>query len=591
MQAKQMLRRFLRWRVKHISNRQFVLIMSIVVGLGSGLAAVVIKNTTHLIQAFLISDAVKDYHTYLYFVYPMLGIGLTVLVVKYIIKRPVGHGIPSALYAISKRNGIIPRNNMFRSIFTSALTVGFGGSVGLEGPTVATGSAIGSNVARIMHLNYKTRILLIACAAAGTLSAIFEAPVAAIVFALEVMMLDLTMSSMVPLLMASVAAALSSRMLVGEDVLFYFQLTDSFEVADTGFYVILGLGAGLMSVYVTKVFFGVSTWFKKIKSGFGKWILGGSILGVLVFLFPPLYGEGYENINALLSGNPEKMFVNTWMEVLTDHAWVMALIILAFAMFKIVATTATFGAGGVGGIFAPTLFMGSMMGFSIAKIINQFAASPVSLSNFTLVGMGALMAGVLHAPLTSIFLIAELTGGYELFLPLMIACSIAYMTVKYFVPHSIYNKQLADRGELITHHKDRAVLMRLELNRVIERNFKTVRPEMNLGELNQVVAQSKRNIFPVLDENRQLIGVVTLDDIRNIMFDHSLYEKITVEELMNPPLGVVDCSEPMEKVMELFKTTGAWNLAVVKKGEYEGFISKAKLFSVYRRLLIEFSED
>ncbi|MFT5970252.1 MAG: CIC family chloride channel protein [Flavobacteriales bacterium] len=591
MTLKVWLKKFLLWRVKHISNRQFILILSVIVGFGSGLAAVVIKNMTHFIQALLISDSIKDYHTYLYFLYPLIGIALTVLVIKYIIRKPVGHGIPGALYAISKRNGIIPRNNMFRSIFTSALTVGFGGSVGLEGPTVATGSAIGSNVARLMRLNYKTRILLIGCAAAGTLSAIFEAPVAAIVFALEVLMLDLTMSSMVPLLMASVAAGLTSRMLVGEDVLFYFKLSDSFQIADTGYYVILGIAGGLLSVYVTKVFFFVEELFKKIKARGKRVIIGGSVLGLLVFVLPPLYGEGYESINHLLSGNASLMLEGTWMDSFAENAMVLLLIIVAMFMFKIIATAVTFAAGGVGGIFAPTLFMGSMMGYAVASTINIFSKQNVSVSNFTLVGMGALMAGVLHAPLTAIFLIAELTGGYELFLPLMIAASISYMTVKYFVPHSIYNKQLADRGELITHHKDKAVLMRLQLSKVIERNFKSIYSEMTLGELVKVVAHSTRNIFPVVSHENELQGIVTLDDIRNIMFDQSLYEKIKVEDLMHQPLGIIDCEEPMEQVMDKFKKSGAWNLAVTKRGKYDGFVSKAKLFSVYRGMLVEFSED
>lgn len=586
-----LLGKFLVWRVKHISHRQFVLLLSIVIGFLAGVAAVVIKNSVHFIQELLIHDAIKEYKSYLYFAYPLIGIAIAVLLIKYVIRNRVGHGIPTVLHTISKRNGIMKQYQMFASVITSALTVGFGGSVGLEGPTVSTGSALGSNIAQTMHLNYKTRILLIGCAAAGAMASIFKAPIAAIVFAIEVFMLDLTLFSLVPLLLASVSAAVTSLFFLGDDVLFHFSLKDAFQLGDIPFYMLLGVVAAIFSVYFTKVYFFIAKFFEKIKNTFNKLLIGGLLLGLLLYLFPPLYGEGYELINSLLEGKAEEVLEQTMFENLNSQFLGIALFFLGVMLLKIVATSITFGAGGIGGIFAPTLFMGSTMGFLMARVANTLGIGKLSESNFTLVGMAGLMAGVLHAPLTAIFLIAELTGGYELFIPLMITSAISFALVKYFLPHSVYTMQLAKRGELLTHNKDKAILTLLKLDSVIENDFMPVKPNMNLGEMVKVVSSCKRNLFPVLNKDNELKGVITLDDIREIMFTPSLYEDTLVKNIMHNPPEVIFYDETMDVVMEKFKGSGAWNLPVIRDGRYVGFVSKSKLFSVYRRKLIEFSGD
>ncbi len=584
-------KKFLVWRVRHIRHQQFILILSVVVGILSGIAAITIKNTTHYIQDWLQGSIINSYYSYLYFLYPVVGILLVVLFLHYVLKLHVGHGIPGALYAISRRNGLIKAHNMFSSIITSALTVGFGGSAGLEGPSVATGSAIGSNLGHVMHLNYKSRILMIGCAAAGTMSAIFNAPIAAIVFAVEVLMLDLTLSSIVPLLISSASASIFSRLLVGGETVFAVNVSQGFELNESIFFILLGVICGLISIYVTRTYHRVSDFFKRFENPFKRWVLAGLGLGLLIFLMPPLYGEGYETINALLAGKPLSILEGTIWEEYGHHIPVILALIFGLVLFKIVATSLTFAAGGIGGIFAPTLFMGSALGFVFAFTMNWLTPFQIELGKYALIGMAGLMAGVLHAPLTAIFLIAELTGGYGLFVPLMITASIAFITSRFLQPHSIYNKQLGERGDLLTHHTDNNVLTLLQLSKLIERNFLTIGPQQTLGDLVEIVAKSKRNIFPVLDEDQHLLGIVTLDDIRSVMFDQDLYGKVTVRELMHAPLGIVDQDESMTRVMQKFRTTGAWNLAVTRDGKYDGFISKSRLFSAYRSKLQEFSQD
>ncbi len=423
--------------------------------------------------------------------------------------KPVGHGIPNTLYAISKKNGIIKRLSMVNSIIASGLTVGFGGSVGLEGPTVGTSAAIGSNIGRAFKVNYKTKTLLIACAASGALAAIFKAPVAAIVFAIEVIMIDLTMASMIPLLMASVAATITSRLFFGDEIIFHFPVTELYAASDLPFYGLLGIVCGLFSMYFSKTYFFVSEWFGKIKSRQKRLLVGGVALGVILFFLPPLYGEGFPVVNLLIEGKESEVLLNSLFEEhRTDFYYLIGFLLLV-VVFKVLATTITFGAGGVGGIFAPTLFMGSLLGFIFSRTINFYKISSLSESNFTLVAMAGLMAGILHAPLTAIFLIAEIAGGYSLFIPLMITASIAYLTVKIILPHSVYTMQLADRGELITHHKDKAVLTLMKLQDEIETDFATVSPDYSLGQLVQIVSKTKRNLFPVVDDEHRFMGLCT----------------------------------------------------------------------------------
>lgn len=580
------------WRYKHISERQFIYLLSILVGFLSGVAAVVLKNLTHFFQHLLEGNLVRYYHHAFYFVFPIIGLAIVYLIIKYIIRNRVSHGIPSTLFAISKRKGIMKRYQMIGSILTAPITIGFGGSVGLEGPTVATGAAISSNVARFFHLNQSTRTLLIGAAAAGALSSIFKAPIAAIVFAIEVFSLDLTIASLLPLLLASLSAIITSHFFFGSDVLLPFKIEDVFTIRDVPFYIILGVVAGFTSIYFTEVYDRIQKFFDRFKSPVKRLLIGGAGLGVLVYFIPPLYGEGFDTINSLVAGNPEASLQNNFLNLDLTNVWVVIALLAGLVFFKIIASSLTFGAGGVGGIFAPTLFMGSIMGNCIAKIINNIGLfnNAVSESNFTLVGMAGLMAGVLHAPLTAIFLIAEVTGGYELFIPLMITAAISYSITKYAHPHSVYAMELGRKGELITHDKDHAVLTLMDMDKVIENSFVKVYPDMNLGEIvHEAVVKSNRNIFPVVgEEEGELLGVILLDDIRSIMFDQSLYDKILAKDIMQIPPAIIEIEEDkMTTIMKKFQQSGAWNLPVIKEGKYYGFISKSKLLTVYRNKLIE----
>ncbi len=594
MDYKKTLTKFLIWRAKHISHRQFLYLLSILAGILSGVGAVILKNLTHFFQHLLEGNLVRYYHHAFYFVFPIIGLSLVYLIIKYVLRNKVSHGIPSTLYAISKRKGLMRQYQMFGSVLTAPITVGFGGSVGLEGPTVATGAAISSNMARLFHLNQTSRTLLISCAAAGAMSAIFKAPIAAIVFAIEVFSLDLTMASLIPLLLASVSAIITSYFFFGDDILLPFTIEDKFVIKDVPFYILLGVVASFVSIYFTEMYDRIQKLFDKIGSPVRRLIIGGLGIGLLIYFIPPLYGEGFDVINSLVQGNSGKALENNYLHLDVANAWVTIALLIGLVLFKVIASSITFGAGGVGGIFAPTLFMGSIMGFTVAKIINQlgFTSYSVSESNFTLVGMTGLMAGVLHAPLTAIFLIAEVTGGYELFIPLMITATISYSITKYFHPHSVYTMELGRRGELITHNKDHAVLTLMDIQSVVEQNFTSVHPEMTLGEIvREAVVKSNRNIFPVVNSKTQILeGIILLDDLRPVMFEQSLYEEMTASDLMiNPPAIIYMDQDRMTDVMKKFQDTSAWNLPVISNNVYFGFVSKSKLLTAYRRKLIDFS--
>ncbi|MCF8302430.1 MAG: chloride channel protein [Bacteroidales bacterium] len=591
MRRQSLLSKFLIWRVKHINDRNFIMILAVIVGILAGFSAVIIKNIVHFIQSLVVQGFTHQYENYLYFAYPMIGIALTMLFIKYINKNPVGHGIPSVLYAISKENGHIKPHNNYSSIITSALTVGFGGSVGLEGPTVATGAAMGSNLGRALHLNYKNVILLLGCASTGAMAAIFKAPIAGIIFGLEVIMLDLTMSSLVPLLLASTSAVVISYLFLGMNVLYPFEVETSFSISDIPYYLILGVLAGFISLYFTRVYMYVQKIFDKMKNWKIRIIIGGVALGILIFFLPSLYGEGYDAINLSLNGEYDYLFTNSIFYTFRENMLMIFVMIILVMGFKVVATSITFGAGGIGGIFAPTLFMGTNTGLLFGLILRYFDIQAINNSNLAFAGMGGLIAGVLHAPLTAIFLIAEITGGYELFIPLMITGTISYATIKMFEPNSVYTIQLAERGHLITHHKDKAVLSLMKVDRLIETNFNPIGPEASLGDLVNVVSESHRNIFPVIDKDQKFYGIVSMDDIRDIMFKPELYDKTYVKNLMFMPSTWVDPDESMEKVAQKFHDTGNYNLPVIKNGKYKGFVSRANVFSSYRKMLKYFSED
>lgn len=580
---------FLIWRYKHISERQFIYILSVLVGFLAGFGTFLLKDITFLIEELLQGKLIQKYHHSLYFVFPIIGLVLVFFIKRIIIRKEIGHGISTTLRAISKRNGIIEQYKIFASILTAPITVGFGGSAGLQGPAVSTGAALGANVAQFFHMNSKTRMLLIGCATAGAMSSMFQAPIAAIIFAVEIFSLDLAFTSLVPLLLASVSAIITSYFFVGTDVLFRFKLIDVFQIQDIPFYAVLALITGFASVYFSKMYFKINTLFGRIKKPYQKLIVGGFAIGIMLYLIPPLYGEGYGLINNLLNGNATASLQDLPYAIDFEKVYLVILFLLIIAIFKAIAMTTTFVAGGVGGIFIPTLFMGSVLGNTIAKVINQIGFT-VSESNFTLIGMTGLMAGVLHAPLTAIFLIAEITGGYELFVPLMLVSAISFAITKYFISNSIYTVELAKKGELITHNKDKNVLMMMKIDKLIEKNFIPIFSTMTFGEmLKKSVSNSKRNIFPVIDNKNEFLGVVLLDDIRPMMFNESLYDTTYVSDFMKSAPELIFYDDSVTTVMQKFKKSGAWNLPVLKGKEYLGFISKSKLLTVYRNKLVEFT--
>lgn len=586
---KPLLSKFQVWRTNTITDKQLVIILSIVVGLLVGFAAVIIKNLVHIIQEG-VSLLVSHKRGSLFIVFPIIGLTLTVLFIKYINRNPVRHGIPGVLFAISKNNSKMNSHNLYSSIISSALTVGFGGSVGLEGPTVATGAAIGSNIGKWLNLSYKQITLLLGCACAGAMAAIFKAPIAAVVFALEVIMLDLTMSAIVPLLLSSVSATIVSYFFLGQHTIYPFSVSSNFELNQVGFYIIFGIFTGLVAVYFSKVFNLISGLFDQIPNVFVRLLIGGSLLGVAIFLIPSLYGEGYDVINGSLRGQYGFLFENTFYSSLKGSVLATLILFLIVLLFKVVASALTFGSGGVGGIFAPALFSGGIAGLFFAQLLDAFGFK-VNVPSYALVGMAGMIAAVIHAPLTAIFLIAEITGGYQLFMPLMIVATISYATTKIFVPNSVYTVQLARRGELRTHHKDKAVLMMLRLPELIENDFNVLHPAEPMSKLIETIKFTHRNIFPVVEDDGTFRGIIKLDDIRHIIFDSELYNTVYVRDLMFMPEHVVFSTDTVEEVAMKFQISGRYNIAVLKHGKYLGFISRAKLFSSYRSMLKDFSEE
>ncbi|MBI9060578.1 MAG: chloride channel protein [Marinilabiliaceae bacterium] len=590
MDRKSLFRKFLVWRLRHVSNRQFMMILSVIVGVSSGLAAVAIKNSVHFIS-HLVLNVLQDSKGLLFLIAPAAGILLTVLFIKYVIKRPVRHGIPNVLYTISKNQGQMNRHNMVSSIVTSALTVGFGGSVGLEGPTVSTGAAIGSNVGQLFRLNYRQVKLLLGCACAGAMAAIFKAPIAAIVFALEVIMLDLTLASLVPILMASISAVVTSYLFMGQEVVYPFKMEYTYVMEDLIYYGLLGVVAGFVASYFTKVYILIEGWFEQMKQRRVRFLVGSLALGALLFFFPSLYGEGYEVINHALAGEVTHYFENPFFAQFGDSFIAMAIFLCALIALKVVAASLTFGSGGVGGIFAPTLFMGAHTGMLFAFVINKLGFHHLPVKNFALIGMAGLIAGVLQAPLTGLFLIADLSGGYQLFLPLMITATVSFATAKTFEKHSVYTHQLAKRRELLTHDKDQAVLTMMEVKNLIETDFAHISPTANLGDLVKVVSDAHRNLFPVVDDDGLLHGMVKMDDIRKIIFKPELYDKVQVKELMYMPEYFISPDDAMEDLVEMFRKSSRFNIAVIDKGKYLGFISRANAFTAYRNHLKMYSGD
>lgn len=565
------------------------------VGICTATSAIILKNLIHWIQYLLSVNFEADQVNYLYLLYPVIGILLAGLFVKYIVRDDISHGVTKILYAISQRKSRIKPHNMWTSILASSVTIGFGGSVGAEAPIVLTGAAIGSNLGRLFRMEQKTLMLLVGCGAAGAIAGIFKAPIAGLVFVIEVLMLDLTMTSVLPLLITSVTAATMSYIFTGTEAMFKFSQTETFAIERIPYVIFLGIFCGLVSLYFTRIMNWTEGQFRKIGTTFWrKFMLGGIMLSLLIFLFPPLYGEGYDTITHLLNGQFYGLMDNSMFYSLNDSYFGIIIFLNLILLTKVFASSATNGGGGCGGIFAPSLYLGCIAGFIFAHTSNYFPATMyLSEKNFALLGMAGIMSGVMHAPLTGVFLIAELTGGYDLFLPLMIVSIVSYITILMFEPHSIYSMRLAQKGELLTHHKDKAVLTLLSADSIIERDFQSVTPEMSLGDMVKVISKSNRNMFPVVDERGVLLGIVLLDNIRNIMFRPELYNRFRVSKFMVSPPAKVIVNTPMDQIMKTFDETKAWNLPVVDQtGRYMGFMSKSKIFNSYREVLVDnFSGD
>jgi len=593
MYDKTLVGKFLIWRAKNLNDRYFIIILSAIIGFLAGIAAYLLKSSVFYIETLLTSSFEFDEQNYWFVVYPAIGIVLTVIFIRYIIKDETRHGIPRILYVISKLGGKMKQHKIFSSLVGGSLTAGFGGSIGLEAPIISTGSSMGSTLSQALRLNYKTTTLLIGCGAAGAMASIFTTPIAAVIFSLEVLMLDLTISSIIPLLMASATGAITTKLLLAEKMLIHFEISEPFVVSDVPFFLFLGILTGVVSLYFNRMTHAVTAKMEFIKSPYLRVFTGVTLLGILIFLFPPLYGEGYDAIRTIVSGNPLDLLNNSLFYPLRDNMWFFVAFIILIMLLKVVATTLTIESGGIGGIFAPSAITGGLVGFVFARIINDFAiVKPLSESNFTLVGMAGVLGAVLHAPLTAIFLIAEMTNGYELIVPLMLTSTISFVTIKTFDPHSIFTKRLAERGELLTHHKDQAVLTLLNIRDVIDTDVLSISAEANLGDLTKVIAKSKRNLFPVVDKDRKFLGLVIMDDVREDMFIKDKYG-IPIAHYIRQPLAgeKVSVDDSMEMVMEKFKRTGNYNLVVLNKGKYVGFVSRANVFNAYRQTLIDVSHE
>lgn len=582
------------WREKYLSQRQFVLLLSFFVGIFTSILAYLLKQFISWIASLLTAGFDATGSNWLFLVYPVVGIFLTALFIKYVVNDDIGHGVTKILYAISRRQGHIRRHNCWSSVIASGITIGFGGSVGAESPIVLTGSAIGSNLGRLFKVDHKTLMLLIGCGASGAIAGIFKAPIAGVVFTLEVLMIDLTMASLLPLLVSSITALVMMYIFTGTSAEFSFTLDNAFAVERIPTSILLGIFCGLVSLYFTRAMNFCEDVFRKFSNMYIKLLLGGSVLSVLIYVFPPLYGEGYGMISLLLEGTS----MQDWQAVMNNSMFYgdqnMLLIYLGLiVLFKVFASSATNGGGGCGGIFAPCLFLGCISGFIFSRVwnINQLGVY-VPEKNYALLGMAGVMSGVMHAPLTSIFLIAELTGGYNLFVPLMIVSLVSYLTIISFEPNSVYTTRLAKKGQLLTHHKDKAALTLMSLNSVVERHDTKISPDMKLGEMVLLISREKVNVFPVTDGTGHLLGIIELQKIRKVLFRQELYNVFTAGQLMEKPVACLTIDDPMQVVMDTIEKTGADTLPVVDRDAlFIGFVSKAKLYAMYRQVMVDYSEE
>lgn len=577
---------------RRLSNRQMMMMLAVVVGALAGLGTYLFEMLLYAIKTGLTNWLPVDSAHFLFLIYPAVGIILATLFVRYIVRDNISEGVTRVLYAMSSRNSRIAAHNCWTSIVGGATTIGFGGSVGPEAPIVLTGAAIGSNISRLVHLNYKHSTLLLCCGAGAALAAIFKAPITGVVFVLEILMLDITAASVIPLLIASITATTIAFTFRGFDPILAVTLApeDAFELWQIPLFILLGVLCGLMAWYFTSMNARIGDLFKRIDRQYKKWILGGAILGILIFVFPPLYGEGYEGFTSLMHGNEQELFDNSLFYRFRDIDWVVVLFVIATMFFKVIAMASTNAAGGVGGTFAPSLFVGAFTGASLALICNLLFHWEVSIVSFTLVGMAGVMSGVMNAPLTSIFLIAELSNGYGLFIPLMITACISFAVDYYLDPDSIYTKQLRKKGELLTHDKDQSVFVFLKLEDLMETDFLRIKENMTLGDIVHIISTARRNIFPVIDNFGRLLGVVQLDDLREDMFKPQKYGRPISDYMIPPPDKILE-HEAIQSVMEKFEDKHTWMLPVVdKQNHYLGFISKSRILNAYREQLVKIQQ-
>lgn len=577
--------------VKGLPESHMLLILAFIVGLGSGIAAVILKYLIEIISSLLISWFDSNSDNILYLLYPGVGMLISLLIVRLVIKDDIGHGVTKVLLAVSRNNSKIKSHNTWSSVLTSSLTIGFGGSVGAEAPIVYTGAAIGSNIAKSLGLSYKHMTILLGCGAAGAVAGIFKAPMAGILFTLEILLFNISMTSVLPLLVSSVTATAVSYLFLGDSVAFGNDI-ESFRMANIPYYILLGIFCGFVSLYFTRMTLALEDRIKDITNPYRRWLYCSLSLGVLIFLFPPLYGEGYTMLEHLLNNTPMEAVGSTIYARLFEWKWFVPIFFSLVLIFKVFAMSFTNAGGGVGGTFGPTLIVGGLSGFVLARVINLLGIHELPETNYVLVGMAGLMAGVMQAPMTAIFLIAEITGGYALLMPLIITSAISFATIRTFEPYSIYTKRIAKRGDLLTHDSDQAVLTLLKTSQLIETDFKAIGIEESLGDMVRKVSESTRNLFPVIDREGKFQGIISLDDIRHIMFNQDLYNAVFVYNIMKEAPDVVYSDERMDDVMKKFEKTGAWNLPVVdKENHYLGFVSKSKIFSSYREQLQQVSHD
>lgn len=596
LNLKKAYKRFIIWRLRHIGDHTFLLMLSVIVGLLSGFAAVLLKTLVHVTNLSLLHIHIPTVlgGNLLILLYPAIGIILTILFVKHIVKGQIGHGLPSVLLSLSRNNGILPARNMYSSLVASTLTVAFGGSVGLEAPIASTGSAIGSNIGRFFRLDTHGVKLLLGCGAAGAIAGIFKAPIAGVLFVIEVFMFDLTATSVLPLMLSAVSASTVAYFLMGNDLQFAFHVVGTSGLSQIPFYIVLGIFCAAVSIYFLRTTDAVENWFARRKSQISRVLCGIIGLGILIFLFPPLFGEGYAFLTELLNGSDDMLFEHSLLSPLRDNTWVVIAYLLILILMKAVATATTIGCGGVGGTFGPSLIIGGMAGYFFAMLSNHLGLPEQSTANFALVGMAAVMTGVMHAPFMAIFLIAEITGGYDLMAPLLIASSVTYLCVSPFEKHSIYARKLAEEGNLMTHDKDTSAWQLMNMRKLIETNFVVVRDGDKLRDLVEAIKYSKRNIFPVLTDNDKLIGVILLDDVRHIIFQPELYDTLEVTDLTHPLSegDIVRISDPPVEVVNKFQIGNRYNLIVIDdEGYYMGFLSRANTFSAYRRFVSSVSEE